>query len=101
MTHLVGEQRAIPIEYESDLVTLGDIYGLLEELTGGIDGWRTLVKFSGRAWASGTASSISGPSTPTGMVSLSGFVETTDGDSGRIYVTSSCSTAYDVSYTHF
>jgi hypothetical protein len=49
MTHLVGEQRAIPIEYESDLVTLGDIYGLLEELTGGIDGWRTLVKFSGRA----------------------------------------------------
>jgi hypothetical protein len=32
MTHLVGEQRTktIPIEYESDLVTLEDIYGLLE-----------------------------------------------------------------------
>jgi hypothetical protein len=27
----------------------------------------------------GTTSSISGPSTPTGMVSLSGFVETTGG----------------------
>jgi hypothetical protein len=52
LKELIGELRAkqIPITFESEVVTLGDLYAGLEVLTGGSAGWQILLKKAGRAY---------------------------------------------------
>jgi hypothetical protein len=43
-----GRAKGIPIEFQSEPVTLSDLYSALETLTGGSSGWQTLLKLAGR-----------------------------------------------------
>jgi hypothetical protein len=46
--HGTGRAKGISIEFQSELVTLSDLYSALETLTGGPSGWQTLLKLAGR-----------------------------------------------------